>query len=349
MSPTNDAPAADLDFDAAVDAFLDTAQRPTDAGMAGAPAADPSPQGMAPPATGAAPAASAQGEPAATDQTQGEEPPVDYRALYEELQRKSTSEAASELSASGRLKKANSELEETKRRLAAAEAERDGHRTRVDRYWDDAIAAAPDELGPNDDPRFVYTKAQLRAARDEEARGQDLARREQAVTEHEEAAKTRQGAVRQQAEEAARFYALAEVDYAIGARAQHEGLAPELFQPVRDFINSPQMQVLAKTLPLSGTTPPGDPATWDFTAIDNVNALRSYLVAQAELGYGHFKHQHATQRQQAETARVAANAKAAEQTYRPEAVVGAGVGPHRKSWDQMDFDEAVDAFLGAPR
>ena len=325
--------AAEQDFDAAVDAFLDAPQRPPDAGMAGAPATDPSPQGMAPVAEGAAPAASDPGEPVATTEAQ---PEVDYKAEYERLK---ASQAGAELSAAGRLKKANEENARLKAERDDFERRINDQNATIDKWWQEAIDAAPD--AEKAEYRRLHAIDQKERALAQREQQQDLAKQQQ---EH------RASEIRQQAEGAARNLAIAEVDAAIDARARHEGLPPHLFQPVKDYIASPFMQKLAEVLPLRGERQlSGDPASWDVRQIPDLDHLHQYAMAMAENGYRHFSAQHAQQAQREQEAKVAANARSAKQTYQPERVTGAATGPQRRDWDDLDFDEAVDAFVGTSR
>lgn len=333
----NPTPAADVDdFDAAVDAFLDAPQRPPDSGMAAAPATDPSPQGMAPVAEGSAPAASDSGEPGTTTEAQ---PEVDYKAEYEKLEAEYRKFVASELPASGRLSKANE-------RIKALEAERDDFAKRVedqnaaiDTWWREAIDTAPPEQQQQYREAYALDKQKREVA--QERQQLDLIKQQQ---------ESRAGEIRQQAEGAARNLAIAEVDAAIDARARYEGLPAHLFQPVKDYIASPFMQKLAEVLPLRGERQlSGDPATWDVRQIPDLDHLHQYAMAMAENGFRHFRAQHAQAAQREQEQRVEQNAKAAQQTYQPERVTGAASGPPRRDWDDLDFDEAVDAFMGTNR
>lgn len=344
---TTDQTAGNLhDFDAELDAFMsDATQRPDDAGMAGATPQDSEPRpatagtATAPREGSAAPPASPTGEPAAQEEGKQEAEPIDWEARYRELEAKATSEAARELSAAGRLKKANEEL-------ARIQAERDDYKRRVDdqnaridKWWEEAITAAPEEQ-----------KAEYRRQHALDQRERQLQQKQEEIALTEQHSERQREEVRQQATQAARFYATAELDSALEARAQHEGLPVELVKPVRDWVNSPYVKKLVQVLPLREATPdlPGDPADWDIEHIDDLNKLRTHLVAQAERGYLFYKQQHTEAKAKAEEARVAANAAAAQQTYQPEKPLGAAGGAGRKGWEEMDIDEALDAFLATP-
>lgn len=354
-APTQASPAAteEQSFDEAMMAYLGASQHPTDAGATGATPQDTEPTpatagtATAPREADAASSPSATGEPAATEGTT-EAAPVDWEARYRELEAKATSEAARELSAAGRLKKANEELAQLRAEAERERKAREAAEARQARQWEEAIANAPEVRGEADDPRFVFTKAELRAARDRELQSDELAAREQQVAQHEAARQSEREQQRAAAEQMARQYATEELDYAIGVRAQQEGLPSELFQPVRDFINSPVMQKLAEVLPLTSQHAlDGDPLTWDVRRISNLDQLRTYLVANAEAGYAYYKQQHAEAQVKAEEERIEQNARAAQQTYRPEAAVGAGGARSAESADQHAervLTENIDVF-----
>lgn len=309
-------------------------------------ATDPEFMGMdeAPAQEGGTPATALAGEPVATatdgtDQAPqegqgGDEP--DYKALYESLQKKTTSEAAAELSAAGRLRKANEENARLKAERDDFERQITDQNARIDKWWQDAIDAAGSEA----------EKAEYRRLHAIDQRERQITQKEQAAALVEQQSQRQREEVRSQAESQARFYALAELDTAVEMRAKHEGLPPDIFKPVRDWLNSEQNQLLAQTLPLRGKRQmQGDPLTWRLVDIDNLNDFRTYQVAQAEAGYGYYASEYAKQQAKAEEERVAANAAAAQQTYQPERAVGAGGGAPQRDLSRYRNTNDIAAVL----
>lgn len=323
-------------------------QRPAYASMAEAlEATDTGDYGFSPaPATSdPAPGSEAPGEPVAPaedgttpapQEGQPEQEVIDWEARYRELEAKQTSDAARELSAAGRLKKANEELARTQAERDDFKRRVEDQNARIDKWWEEAIAAAPEEQ-----------KAEYRRLHALDQRERQLQQQQEAIALNEQQTERQREEVRAQATQAARFYATAELDSALEARAQHEGLPVELVKPVRDWLNSPYVKKIVNDLPLRKQTPPppGDPADWDVLQIDDLDKYRTHLVAQAERGYQFYKQQHTQAQAKAEEERVAANAAAAQQTYQPERPVGAGVSAPRHDLSKYRNSNNIAAVL----
>lgn len=313
------------------EAERDTAPAPFSSMADALDATDPELSGSAPSEQGVAPAGTGTGEPVERAEATPTEQPqeIDYKAEYERLNQERVSRAAAELANAGRVKAAQREAESLKAERDEYKRLLDDENARYEALWNDAIAQAPDAASKAD--------LQRQFALEQRARQIDQKEQQQALAD-----KQRQALVeehRRTNEQQARFYATAELDEAIGARAQAEGLPPAIFQPVREWVNSPAMRKLAEVLPLRVQgSPPGDPANWNLQQIGSLEQLRAHIEAQAEQGYQFFKNQHESQK-------IAANQEAATQTYQPERAVGAGVARPKRDLSKYRNSGNIAAVL----
>ncbi|MBP9897473.1 MAG: hypothetical protein KBF28_03815 [Gemmatimonadales bacterium] len=296
--------------------------------------AAPSSEGVVPAGAGTGePVATAEATPTETQETTQEQAPTetaDARA-----QREAISRAAAELSMAGRIKKVNEENAALKAELAEKTRLLTDENARVDKIWQDAIAASPEV---SDDPR-IATRAELQRQFDLEKRQRVIEQKEQAQEFTARQVKEREEAFRAESAQQARHYATAELPGIINQIAQHEGLPPDLLKPVKEYVDSPQMRALARHLPLhSATQLPGDPATWPLERIDNLDHLRLYLEAQARDGITYYKQQH-------EQRQIATNVAQATATYQPERVVGAGVSAPKRDLSRYRNTNNIEAVL----
>lgn len=212
------------------------------------------------------------------------------------------------------------ERDDLKKRLESEEA-------RIEAYWQDAIKSAPPEQKAAYEEAYQLDKEKRQIAT--ERQQIDLAKQQREREAQEQ---------RQFSEQAARHYAIAEVVEALDGEAQHAGIPREALQPIRDWLTSPEVALVVRNLPLrTATTPPQDIAQWRPEHIDDLDKYRSWVIWNAARGVDHFKAQHEQQQ-------LARNRAKAAETYQPEKPVGAGVGKVERAWDDLDFDEAMDAI-----
>lgn len=332
MADNTPVPQSD-DFDAALDAYVDGAAPARQ--DATAPVAEPAKAEVAQPATAPSTAATT-----ATDDDDSDDAalPVETRftraqkrearlATEREQARQQAAEASRQvLSYQGNLKQEAdrrreiaAERDDLKKRLESEEA-------RIESYWQDAIKTAPEEQKAAYREAYELDKAKREIAT--ERQQIDLAK-QQRQRQHEE--------LRQRSEQEARHYAIAEPLQALDEEARQAGLPIALLKPIKDWLTSPEVQIATRTLPLkTDTVPPADINQWGPQHLDDLDKYRTWVVYQTIRGFDHFKQQHEQQQ-------LAQNQKKAAETYQPEKPVGAGVGRQQRAWDEMDFDEAMDA------
>lgn len=323
------------DFDAAVDAFVGgaaPAEQDTTAPVAEPPKAEATQPATAP-TTAATPAtddddSDDEALPVETRFTRAQKREARLATEREALAAERDAEKRRALSYQGNLaqeaerrKQLAAELAEKTKRLESEEA-------RIESYWQDAIKSAPPEQKAAYEEAYELDKAKREIATE---RQQIELAKQQRQQQHEE--------LRQRSEQEARHYAIAEPLQALDEEARQAGLPVELLKPIKDWLTSPEVQIATRTLPLkTDTVPPADINQWGPQHLDDLDKYRTWVVYQTIRGFDHFKQQHEQQQ-------IKRNVAKAADTYQPEKAVGAG-GAAPRNFNDLDFDEAVDAFLG---
>lgn len=334
MSATPPVPQPD-DFDAAVDAFVSgaaPAEQDTTVPVAEPPKAE---------ATQPATAPSTVATTATDDDSDDEALPVETRftraqkreerskAERETLAAERDAEKRRALSYQGNLAQEAERRKQLTVELAQEKQKAASETARIESYWQEAIKAAPEEQKAAYQEAYELDKEKRQIAADK----QEIQAAKDLVAQFGEQRRT-------QGVQEMRQHATTELPMLIDQFAQANKLPATLFNPVKEYVDSPIMRALAKSLqqPFSEQYLPGDPASWPIDQLDSVHALRLHLQAQAENGLAYYTAQH-------EQEQIKRNVAKAADTYQPEKAVGAG-GAAPRSFNDMDFDEAVDAFVG---
>lgn len=247
--------------------------------------------------------------------------PIDYRARFEEAERQRQETERKMWSYQGNLMQAQ-------QRQKVIEAERDQFKTlatdanaRDNQRWEAAIKQAPDEQ-----TRQLWQQQYDadRTLREAKAEREALALERQQSQEAQDFQRTQ---YRSQAETAIRGGVLGEIAGAIPRAAQAIGLPSEEVKDLLAELNSPQNQLLMRSLPVHDP----DPSKPD------VDKYRAWLIQK-------FDHDLMARKQAYESRQIDTNRQQAQGVYRGEQPVGGGGTAIPDTTRGLSFDDAFDTI-----